>query len=568
MNTSKNMTGYPSIDKPWEKYYISPPDYIGSLSSVTLYEAYVHANRDNLDSLAIVTTDGDCRYSHRELLGMVDLAAAGFSKIGIGHNSRVGIMLNNTVEEAVSLLALNKLGAISIFIDVTKSVSDIAHSISEYRPCLLLIDEVMLQMEPYINKDNIPIIIANQTKPGGKGMSFLDIYKKGVGLDVPPAPYERERPSVIINSSGTTGRPKPIVHTDYSVNMAAYKVLCTDYALNRDNLIMKTIPSFIGLGLITTLYTALLSGTKIVLISGNSPQQSIVDTLSFINNFPMFRDSIGLTQIAKLLVFAAPMYYRVLCEKINLFEDLSYVGAMLAAGSKMGKNELDMMNEKLSGLNCQVQVCNGYGQNEMCGAVTLNSNSANKNGSAGFPVIGTNVRIVDPETLETLGSNQRGLILEQSDSMFLHYDNLPEETKAAILTLPDGTSWFNTKDLGEMDDEGFLYISGRVSRVLIRFDCKISIDKIEEKIEAHPAVLDCAVIATHKDDIEEVPVAFISLNEGYHNYDTSTILSEIQSGADPLSDMEYPTQVIQVPSLPYMQNGKVDYQALEQVETL
>lgn len=558
------MTGYPSIDKPWKKHHISPPDYIGSLSGVTLYEAYVNANRDNLDSLAIVTMDGDCRYSHRELLGMVDLAAAGFSKMGIGYNSRVGIMLNNTVEEAVSLLALNKLGAISIFIDVTKSVSDIARSIAEYGLCLLLIDEVMLPMEPYVNKDNIPIIIANQTKPSNKGISFLDIYKTGSGIDILPAHYERERPSVIINSSGTTGLPKPIVHTDYSVNMAAYKVLCTDYPLNRDSLIMKIIPSSIGLGLVTTLYTALLSGTPIVLISGDNPQQSIMNTVAFASSFPSFRNKIGLKAKAKLVIFAAPMYYRILFEKLDFFEDLSYIGAMLAAGSKMGKDELDMMNKKMSHLNCPVQICNGYGQNEMCGAVTLNSNSANKNGSAGFPVIDTSVRVVDPETMETLGYNQRGLILEQSDSLFLHYDNLPDETEAAILTLPDGTSWFNTKDLGEMDEDGFLYISGRISRVLVRFDFKIPIDKIEEKIEAHPAVLDCAVIAKQKDDIEEVPVAFISLNDGYHNYSISTILNEIQSGTDPLSDMEYPAQVIQVDSLPYMKNGKVDYRVLEQ----
>lgn len=125
----KKLTGYPSIDKPWEKYYITPPECAEKLENGTLYEAYVAANRDNLDGLAIIMMDGGHRYTHRELINMVDLAANGFSNMGVGLNSRVAIMLNNTVEEAVALLALNKLGALSIFIDVTKSISDIRKSL-------------------------------------------------------------------------------------------------------------------------------------------------------------------------------------------------------------------------------------------------------------------------------------------------------------------------------------------------------------------------------------------------------------------------------------------------------
>ncbi len=557
----KKLTGYPSIDKPWLKYYIIPPKYIGDLTTKTLYEAYIHANQDNLDSLAIVTMDGGFRYTHRELRNMIDLAAGGFEKLGICEGSKVGIMLNNTVEESVSLLALNKIGSISVFVDVTKSVVDIKDSIAKYNLQMLIIDEVLLPMEPLVNTQDLPIVIVNQTKPHVKGMSFLELYKLGTGNLLDHVPFKSNNPAVIINSSGTTGLPKPIVHSDFSLNMAAYKILCSDYPLNRDNLIMKIIPSSIGLGLITTLYTALLSGTKIVLIGGNNPYQSILNSVTFASSFPMFRDGVGLSSHAKLLMFTAPMYFRVLCEKLDIFEDLSYMGAMLAGGSKMGKDELDMMNQKMAALNCPVKICNGYGQNELCGAVTLNTNSANKNGSAGFPVIDTDIRIVDPDTFETIGTNQQGLVLEKSESLFLYYDELPEETNASWIMCPDGTTWFNTKDLGSMDDDGFLYITGRVSRVLVRFDFKLPIDKIEEKIKAHPAVFDCAVVAVRKSEIEEVPVAYIVLNDV--DYGAQEVLKEIQKSKEPLADMEYPEYTIRIEALPYMKNGKVDYRALE-----
>ena len=538
---------------------------INNFACSSLYDAYVNANIDNLENLAIIAMDGNTKYSHKELLNMVNSATIGFWSIGIGNTSKVGILTNNTIEEAVSLLALNRLGAIAFFVDISKGVSDIRKSIKSRSIDLLIIDEFLLPMESDINEEGIPIVIVNQTKPYGKGMPFNDLYRCENGLIPPPEPIKDNRiPAVIINSSGTTGSPKPIVHTSYSINMAAYKILCTDYPLTRENVIMKIIPSHIGLGLITTLYTALLSGTPIVLIEGNNPQQSITNTTSFIGKFPMFRDNVGLDVNAKLIIFAAPMFFRVIAEKNAFFDDLSYIGAMLAAGSKMGRDELEILHQKLGKLHCPVKICNGYGQNEMCGAVTLNSNSINKEGSAGVPVKGTEIRIVDPETMELVNTNQIGLILERSDTLFLCYENMQEATEKAMVTLKDGTVWFNSKDLGYLDEDGFLFITGRISRVLLRYDCKISIDRIEEKIKLHPAVLDCAVVVTKQNKIEEVPVAYVSLVAGI-TISEKTLLSEIQESQHPLSEMEYIDSWIILPQLPYMKNGKVDYLALEEL---
>lgn len=558
-----NIAKLRTIENTWSKYYVSAPEYVGDLSAVTLYEAYIHANQNNWDSLAIISMDGGHRYKHGELKNMIDLAAGGFWKLGIRKRAKVGLMLNNTVEEAVSLLALNKLGAVAVFIDATKGIADIACAIVGYGLDLLMIDEVMLEMEPFINPSHIPLVIVSQTKPAHDAISVIDLYRLGLGVDVTPAPYEKDRPSVFINSSGTTGLPKPIVHTDHSINMAAYKILRTDYPLTRDNLTMKVVPSFIGLGLITTLYTALLSGTKIALIPGNNPPQSIMNTVTFASSFPKFRDGVGLDENAKLILFAAPMFFRVLCEKLDLFEDMSYMGAMLAAGSKMGEKELEILNSKLSEHHCPIRICNGYGQNELCGAVTLNSNCANKQGSAGFPVIGTVIRIVDPDTFEELKVNEAGLVLEQSDSLFKYYHNLSQETEAAIVKLHDGTCWFNTKDLGFMDEDGFLFIVGRISRVLVRYDLKLPIDKIEDKIKRHPAVMECAVVAVPDKTAGEVPVAYLMMTPGMENIETDTIFAEIQSGDNPLAEMEIPVRMIKCKELPLLESGKIDYRVLQ-----
>lgn len=546
----------------WENYYITPSENADMSMERTLYASYVKANQNYGNELAIITSDGKQKYTHKELLNMIDLAAGGFVQMGIGYNDRVGILIGNTIELPVTLLALNKLGAICVFVDISKSIPDIARTIQEYKLGMLVIDVSMLVIEPYINPNKLPLLIANQSESEENRLSFSELYKNGMNYTVQQAEYQSGKPSVIINSSGTTGVPKPIVHTDYAMNVAAYQMRCTDYPLKRENVILDTIPPFVAYGLITTLYTGLLAGMKIALLNSNNPQQSTIKTVQFIANFPLFCDSIGLHSNTKLIVFAAPIHFRVLCENIENVKDLSYIGAMLAGGSKLNEEELECMNTKLFKLNCPVNICNGYGQSEMCGAVTLNSNSANKNGSAGFPNIGNHIRIVDPNTYETLGIRQRGLILEQSESMFLCYDNLPKETEESKICLKDGTVWFNTKDLGEMDEDGFLYILGRVSRVLVRFDMKIFIDRIEEKIKSHPDVQDCAVVARCKDVLEEEPVAFLSLKESRVR-NTEEILKEIQESENALSDLEYPVEIILLPKLPYMGNGKIDYLMLE-----
>lgn len=542
--------------------YIEPPSYIGDISNATLYEAYVNANKDNLDNVAIYTMDGKI-YRHRELCRMIDSAAIGFRNMGIREGDKIGILINNVIEETVSLLALNRLNAISVFVDISKGVSDIGASVSKHNLKILIMEERMLPIETSINVCDIPVVFVGDKKTYEKGIAFSELLNCEGELG--PITKNKENSTIIINSSGTTGIPKPIVHTNASVNAAAYKILATDYSQNRENIIMKVIPSYIGLGLITTLYTSLLSGTKIVLINGNNPQESIENTTKFILSFPEFRNSVGLMEDAKLLVFAAPMFFRVLAEKISDCSDLSYIQTMLAAGSKMGKEELHNIHSKLEKVNCYTKICNGYGQNEMCGAVTLNSNAANKEGSAGFPVIGTDICIVEPDSLEKLDVYQEGLILEKSESVFLRYENMPDETQKAFVTLNDGKKWFNTKDIGYLDEDNFLYITGRMSRVLVKYDCKISIDSVEEKIKNHPDVCDCAIIVSDKNEVEEYAIAFIALKSEVRHI-TEKVLLDIKSAEFGLSELEIPESFVFVSQIPYMENGKVDYRALEEVE--
>lgn len=535
--------------------------------SQTLYQAYKVANTDNLRAPALYDLEKDRCFSHGDIIQKADKAADGFWNLGVRKNTCVGIMTNNSIYEPICFLALNKIGAVTKFLDYSKSIRDIQNSINISEVKYLVIEAEFLAIESEINTGHIPVVVLDlpctNDNPAYITFEKLILSTNCTCLE---SDFHKDKPSVIINSSGTTGTPKPIVHSDYSLNIAANNVLHTDFPLTKSNVMLKVVPSHIGLGLITTLYTCLLSGTPIVLIKFRlPPEQSINKSAQFIFNFPQWILKKELNRDAKLLLFFAPIFVRGMFNLISVCSDLSHIGVMLAAGSKMSKEELDKIELAFREKGCRVPICNGYGQNEMCGAVTLDRNGRNKNGSAGIPVIGTKLNIVDHDTLEPLSTGQIGKVLERSESAFLYYDHSVEQTNKAFVTLPDGSKWFDSNDLGYLDDEGFLYITGRTSRVLIRFDHKISIDGIEQKIKSNPIVTDCAIIPIIDDHINGSSIAFISLQNDSKKYTSDQIAEIIQSGEFPLSDFETPTRYVCLEFIPYMANGKVDYEKLTEM---
>ena len=99
------------------------------------------------------------------------------------------------------------------------------------------------------------------------------------------------------------------------------------------------------------------------------------------------------------------------------------------------------------------------------------------------------------------------VIIERSSSSFNNYDNMPEETRKAFITMPNGEIWFNSNDLGYMNEKGFIFITGRTNRIVIKNDFKISLDDIELKINKLPFIKDCAtIISSSGGSMEEIGI--------------------------------------------------------------
>ena len=530
----------------------------------TLYKTYVDAQKNNLDDPAIYTREGRM-ITHRELLDEIDKAAEGLLSFKKDTGFRIGILSASSYEEAVFLFAASKIGAASKFVDFSKNIIEINESITESTIDVLAMGVEFLPMEPFINPKALPVIVLGGVSAEQPHYClYQDLIKKSVSLSSQPVGYKENFCSVLINSSGTTGAPKPIELSDRAINSAVEKMIKTDYPLSRKNLLLKIIPSHIGLGLITTLYTGLIIGVPVVYLGGNSAQESIELFIGLLNGYSSFLKNHGLPSVTKLLLFSAPMYYRALCQFADKLQDLSFIGCMLAAGSAMGKEELEIMDATFAEKGCTVPVLNGYGQNEMAGAVTLNLIGKNRRGSAGIVVNGTQLRIVDISTGTLKDTGTAGKILERSESLFEGYENMPERTASSFIPDENGNLWFDTTDVGYIDDDGFLFITGRSTRIIIRFDQKASLDKMESKIRMSKYVKEIGVIS-QRNIPYDAAIAFVVLKDEYagKNISPEMIINEVQSGHNFLTDLEKIDKLLIVESLPYLSSGKIDYRTLE-----
>ena len=141
--------------------------------------------------------------------------------------------------------------------------------------------------------------------------------------------------------------------------------------------------------------------------------------------------------------------------------------------------------------------------------------------------------------------------------------DMDEKTKAAFYTDEEGNRWFNTHDTGFLNEEGFLFITGRNSRAMIRFDMKVSLDHIEGKLRKSKYLKDVAVVLCGKDRL----VAFLVLYQEYKEsgIGKQEILEDIKNGPEPLTDLETLNELVILETMPISQNGKTDYKVLEKM---
>ena len=331
-------------------------------------------------------------------------------------------------------------------------------------------------------------------------------------------------PALFLYTSGTTGRPKGVILTHD--NLLANVESCQRAGdFDHRDAFLCLLPFFHTYAITGTLLLPLTNGSKMVLVDRFQPTKVL-----------------GLIQEHKISVFLAiPSMYRVLAGTEGTF-DLSSVRFPISGGEPLPPAVADAFEKRFG-----VPIFEGYGQTEAAPVVTLNRPGSRKPGTIGPPVPGVEVAIWDEQN-RVVAAGEIGEIMVRGRNVMRGYHHLPEETAK---TITDG--WLHTGDLGTIDHDGFVSITGRKKDLIISAGENIYPREIEEILAQHPKVKEVAVIGV-KDEIRgEVPKAFVIVRDGM-NVDEKELRSFCRSN---LANYKVPKYFELVADLPRTPTGKV-----------
>ncbi|MCR5798647.1 MAG: fatty acid--CoA ligase family protein [Lachnospiraceae bacterium] len=168
------------------------------------------------------------------------------------------------------------------------------------------------------------------------------------------------------------------------------------------------------------------------------------------------------------LMASISAYYEPLPNNKKLAEmDLSCLGHLYYGGEKMNAETEKAVNEFLMNRGARFPLAKGLGSTEMTSTVTVTYEEINLPDSSGIPLVNNLCKIVDPETNEEKPYNEIGEICMSGPSLMIGYYQKDEETDRIIKVHADGRRWLHTGDLGRINEDGAVFITGRIKRIVM-----------------------------------------------------------------------------------------------------
>ncbi len=577
MSEKKILTGYPSIDKPWVKYY--DDEQINSpLTESSLYEYLWDCNKHTLSDYAINYFGHKITY--QKLFSMIDKAARAFIAIGVKEGDIVPVVTLSTVSSVVCFYALNKIGAVSDYLNVLSEEKDFEAFFKEVNAKIvvtldLFAGKVVNAAEnsgvktvitvgvdyemPAIVKFGCKMKTAGKlpaTPASGILMSWNAFLERASEVKKVDRKKDPQKMCMIAHTGGTTGVPKAVILNDISMNAVAAQQ-CSIYkklaAYEKRATFLQVIVPFVVYGILTCTHMPLCMGWCLALIPKFEEKE-------WYNYFKKYNVSYTL---------AVPSYVTCMMDDPKLKEyDLSHLRVLGVGGDGITESLELEMNEFLSNHRSASQLEKGYGMTEVCAAGLITFPSCNRVGSVGIPLPKNNLMIYDHETGRELPYKEVGEVCLHCPSRMQGYLENENETSSLFELHADGREWLHTGDLGYVDEDGFLFLVGRIKRIIMTtgngVTYKVFPNMVEKILDAQESVVQSCVVGAKKGS-DLVLCAFVSVGKA-----DMIKTEQIESGlrkecANKLPEYARPLFYRFYESLPLTAAGKIDYRALEEM---
>jgi amino acid adenylation domain-containing protein len=406
--------------------------------------------------------------------------------LGVSRSDRVAVVLPNGPEAAVAIVAV-AAGAVCVPLHPGFTAEEWQRYFGELRVAALLTRANMDSASRGVAHSlGMPVIDLSPRPSEGAGTFSLVSSAPRRGIDGGFASGTDD--AFILLTSGTTSRPKTVPLTHASVCLSAYNVGAA-LALGPSDRLLNVLPLFHGHGLISGVLAALAAGSGVVCTAG-------FDAAAFFSWLREFRPT-WYTAVPAIhrAVLSAAGHNKHRARKSSL-------RLIRSASSSLTPEVLGRL-EALFG----VPVIDTYGMTEAATQIAANPLDRRKPGSVGQSA-GAEIAILDSEGRH-LPRSQRGEIALRGPTITRGYDN---DAAATAATFRDG--WFRTGDFGYLDEDGYLFIVGRIKDIIDRGGQKVAPAEVEQALLGHPDVVDAAVFSVPHRRLGADVAAAIVLREG------------------------------------------------------
>lgn len=582
VDKDKNITGYASIDKPWQKYY-SKEAITASIPELTAYQYMVSQNEDNLSTKAIMYYGK--KISYKNYIDMIDETARRLYNLGVTEGEVVTVMSVANPELEVLFYALNKLGAVINLIDVRSDYKQIKKYLMEVKSSeVVVMDNFLPEFDKCMEDEDIDNIVENvitlspynsvlypfnvlaekksrkedsnlygkidEIKKKNKYMTWNDLMSVHK-YRYPRYPrYKKNMVAALVHTGGTTGVPKTVKLSNENFNAMTiqYKSLNANY--NKGDTFLNGIVPFVAYGIVVTIHMPMCLGMTNIIAPILSPKE-----------FTEFMIKYKPNHTITVPTYVEHFVHDRKADSIN-WKCLKNLGI---GGDYFPEQSEIYVNEFLKNHGSSSIAEKGYGMTENSSTAGVCLVGVNKINSLGIPLPLNTYGIFERGTDKELKYGEEGEICITGPTEMLGYLDNEEEEGKVIKIHSDGKKWIHSEDVGIIDEDGFLFFKGRYKRLIPHGGFKLYPSYIEGVIMKHPNIDNCCVISIPDKVYGASPEAHVVIKKDSVSELKKLKEELIKLCQDKLPSYSQPEDFIFEEDLPLTSVGKVDYKKVEKM---
>ncbi|MBB0970044.1 AMP-binding protein [Dietzia aerolata] len=490
------------------------------------------------DRDALVDVQAGRRWTYTEFLADVRRLASGLHRLGIRAGDRVGVWSPNRWEWVMVQYATAEIGAILVNINPSYRVHELEYVLKQ--------SEIKAVLAAPQFKDSDYTGMLAQTQPNCPELEIVVLFGDEEWESMMSGPTHTEELTEIraglsaddaINiqyTSGTTGFPKGATLSHSNILNNGYFVGETIHYSEVDRVCIP-VPFYHCFGMVMGNLACTTHGACMVIPA------------------PAFDPTASLRAVEQekcTSLYGVPTMFiaELALEDFDSF-DLSTLRTGIMAGSPCPESTMRQVIDRMN--MEEVSICYGMTETSPVSTQTRSDDSLDRRVSTvGRVGPHLEIKIVDPSTGEALPRGQAGEFCTKGYSVMLGYWNQPDKTAEAI----NDDGWMHTGDIGEMDSDGYVTITGRIKDMVIRGGENIYPREVEEFLYTHPDILDAQVIGVPDPKYGEELMAWVRLKPGRDDL-TAEQVREFAAGK--LARHKIPRYVHVVDEFPMTVTGKV-----------